>query len=298
MSGLGAEPVRIGLIGAGPWAATALAPAIASGPHTSLAGVWARRRDAAEALAAAHGCPVFCGIGDLIGASEALAFAVPPAVQAELALVAIRARLPVLLGKPLAADLAGARRLADAAADAGIRSMLALSWRYATATREFLRKASAFRALGARGTFVSGAVLAGPFRTPWRLQRGPILDLGPHVLDLLDAAIGPVREIVCRGDRRGFVGMLAEHATGVISSVTLCASSAVAGHRAGVEIYGPEGVLELDCAQLAASDWRAVMCREFAELTRGIVASHPLDARRGLLLQELLVTAESQLEPR
>lgn len=65
----------------------------------------------------------------------------------------------------------------------------------------------------------------------------------------------------------------------------------------GVEIYGRAGVVELDCAQLAAADWTAVMCSEFAQLVRRKSAPHPLDARRGLRLQELLATADSQLGP-
>ena len=41
------EPVAVGLIGAGPWARMAHAPMLAKSPHTRLAGVWARRPEAA-----------------------------------------------------------------------------------------------------------------------------------------------------------------------------------------------------------------------------------------------------------
>ncbi|GIH71083.1 hypothetical protein [Sphaerimonospora thailandensis] len=45
------EPVPVGLVGAGPWAGTVHAPMLAAGPYTRLAGVWARRPQAAVELA-------------------------------------------------------------------------------------------------------------------------------------------------------------------------------------------------------------------------------------------------------
>lgn len=43
-----ADPVRVGLIGAGPWARDMHAPMLAAGPETVLTAVWARRPDAAR----------------------------------------------------------------------------------------------------------------------------------------------------------------------------------------------------------------------------------------------------------
>ncbi|MDQ1396460.1 MAG: hypothetical protein QOG64_1719, partial [Acidimicrobiaceae bacterium] len=39
--------LAVGLVGAGPWATMVHAPVLSAGPETLLAGVWARRPEAA-----------------------------------------------------------------------------------------------------------------------------------------------------------------------------------------------------------------------------------------------------------
>lgn len=82
--------LEVGLVGAGPWAQLVHGPVLAAGPETRLAGVWARRPEAASELAGRLGVRPFARYEDLVDASEALAFAVPPVVQAELAGAAAR----------------------------------------------------------------------------------------------------------------------------------------------------------------------------------------------------------------
>lgn len=290
----GDRPIRVGLVGAGPWAAMVHAPTFAAGPGTTLAGVWARRPEAAERLASRHGAPAVADLDELLERCDAVGFAVPPDVQAPLAARAARAGAAVILEKPIAGDLASAEELAAAVDDAGVASLVVLSWRYAAAVRRFLDAAAAFEASGGGGRFLSGAALGGPFATPWRLERGPLLDLGPHVVDLLDASLGPVTRIHAFGDRHGWVDLVLEHGGGTTSSATLCATTPVDPARAGVELYGPAGVLEIDCTA-------AVDASAFATLRHELVRAmaegggHPLDVHRGLHLQRLLHDAEQQL---
>ena len=84
-------PIAVGLVGAGPWAERAYAPMLAAGPETRLAGVWARRAEAATALASAHGCEAAASFEALLERCDAIAFAVPPDVQVELGVRAARA---------------------------------------------------------------------------------------------------------------------------------------------------------------------------------------------------------------
>ncbi|HVV20705.1 MAG TPA: Gfo/Idh/MocA family oxidoreductase, partial [Pseudonocardiaceae bacterium] len=79
------RPVRFGLVGAGPWAADVHAPALAAHPGTELVAVWARRPAAAGGIAQRHGCAVAADPDALFADVDAVAFAVPPGVQAELA---------------------------------------------------------------------------------------------------------------------------------------------------------------------------------------------------------------------
>jgi len=288
------EPVAVGLIGAGPWASLVHAPVLASSPHTRLAGVWARRADAAAELATRHETDAVATVDELFERCEAVAFAVPPDVQAELAVRAARAGKHLLLEKPIAGDLAAAEHLASAVQEAGVRSVVVLSWRYASSVRAFLDATYTFDAIGGRGVFVSGALLGGMFATPWRLERGPLLDLGPHVVDLLDAALGPVRNVRAAANGLDWVELVLQHEGGLVSSASLCATSAVQPHRAGVELYSQSGVLEIDCATAVGPEAFATLAEELATTIRS-GNDHPLDVHRGLHLQRVLANAEAQL---
>lgn len=269
------------------------APVLAAGPETTLAGVWARRPEAASELAGRHGVPAFDRAGDLYAVCDAVAFAVPPDVQATMAVEAATAGKHLLLEKPIAGDLDAAEGLAGAVDAAGVASMVVLSWRYSNAVRDFLRQAASFAAVGGTGRFISGALLGGPFATPWRLERGALLDVGPHVLDLLDAALGPIVDVRAHGNLHGWIGLQCEHEGGASSDISLCVTVPVTPHQAGVAIYGPTGTVEIDCAAAVGVDAFATLRREFADAV--VTGHHPLDVHRGLHLQRLLDRAERQL---
>jgi predicted dehydrogenase len=267
------------------------APMLAAGPETTLAGVWARRADAAAELATRHGSQAFESLDALFDSCEAVAFAVPPDVQAAIAGAAARAGKALLLEKPIAGDLGGAEALAAAVGEAGVASMVVLTWRYAAPVRAFLDEAATFEPFGGRGHFVSGALLGGPFATPWRLERGPLVDLGPHVFDLLDAAIGRIGAVHAYGDPAGWVTAVLEHESGAVSDASMCATVPVPRGLSGVELYGSSGVLAIDCATAVGPETFATVRREFAALAAD-GGDHPLDVERGLHLQRLIDTAE------
>jgi len=291
------EPVRVGLVGAGPWATMVHAPVLAAGPETTLVGVWARRPEAARQLADRHGARTFDRIEDLFEAVDAVAFCVPPDIQAELAATAARAGKPLLLEKPIARDLDAARRLVDAIDDAGVPTQLVLSYRYSPPIRAFLAEATEFPAFGGRARFLSGALLGGPFATPWRLSDGALLDLGPHVLDLLDAALGRVTEVRAHGDPLRWTGVLLEHESGAVSEASMCATTAVNPQLVDIELYGESGVLSIDCVTSIGPAAFGVLRGELADMVRSGRA-HPLDVHHGLHLQELLDAASRDLAGR
>jgi predicted dehydrogenase len=286
MSDMG-NPVEIGLVGAGPWAATMHGPVLAAGPETRLAAVWARRPDAAARLAARLGTHAAGSYAELLDRCEAVAFAVPPDVQAALAPRAARAGRALLLEKPLALDLGGARALADAVAESGVVSQLVLTKRYHPATRAFLTAAAAFDAAGARSRYVHGAFLDGAMATGWRLTLGALYDLGPHLLDLADAALGPVEDVRAAGDSRRWIELTCVHRGGAVSQMSLSGAVGVASSSAGIELFGPAGTLALDFGTVDHAECWPVLRAEFAAAVRSGVP-HALDVRRGLMLQELL----------
>jgi predicted dehydrogenase len=285
----------VGLVGAGPWAHLVHGPILAAGPETRLVGIWARRPEAAAALAVELGTEAVERYEDLLDRCAAVAFCVPPSVQADLAGVAAQRGKALLLEKPLGDTLDQARRLADSVGEAGVISQLMLTWRYTAGVRAFLAQVDTFAALGGRGWFVSGSILGGPFATPWRLERGALLDLGPHVVDLLDAALGPVVGVRAHGQSVGWVGLLLDHDDGRVSEVSLSAAARIDPQVAGAEVFGRTGRAGVDAAAAASGpEPFAVARREFA----AAVASgrpHPLDAQRGLHLQRVLAAAELDL---
>ena len=285
-------PLRVGVAGAGPWALLFHAPMIAAHPDTELTAVWARRLPAAEDVARPHGATAHDSFDRFLDAVDAVVFAVPPDVQVGLATEAARAGKALLLEKPLSLDLVGAEMLTREVEAAGVPTQMVLTWRYVPEVRAMLEAVAGSRPIGGRGHFLTGGFLAGMFATPWRLAHGPLFDLGPHVIDLLDAALGPVTRIRAHGDPHRWIGLLLDHEGGATSEASLTAYSPD-GARAGVEIHTADGVLEVDTIGVSASATTTLVDEFVACVRTG--RPHPLDIHRGLHLQRLLATAAGDL---
>ncbi|GAA1671088.1 Gfo/Idh/MocA family oxidoreductase [Fodinicola feengrottensis] len=289
------QALSVGLVGAGPWASETHAPMLAAGPETRLAAVWARRPEAARELAREHGCAVAGSYQELLDLCDAVAFAVPPAVQCELAITAARAGKALLLDKPIAGDLESAAALTEAVDAAGVVSQVVLSFRYQQVTRDFLAQAQTFPALGARSLFVHGLLRPGQqAAVGWRLVDGVLLDLGPHVFDLLDAALGPIESVTAAGDPHRWVEVTCRHQSGLVSQASFSGSVGVRGGVTRLELYGGSGVLTFDAADLDAKDRWSLLRAEFAQAVRK-GTSGPLDVHRGLMLQRVIEQATRSL---
>lgn len=293
--------VAVGLVGAGPWAAMLHAPMLAGGPETTLAGVWARRPEAARALADAHGSRAVGSLEELWDVCEAVAFAVPPNVQAELAAAAARAGKHVLLDKPVALTLGAAEELAAVVGETGVVSQMVLTNRYSPTGRAFLTATEEFEVVGARCASLSGALLdESPFATPWRRRHGALLDVGPHLFDLVEAAVGPVEELSGRGDPLRWVSLTCRHAGGEVSEISMSLTLPLVPTVFECSLYGPGGALTYRrppdppaaMADLQAAG--ATLRREFAAAVTSGNAS-ALDVNRGLRLQRLIDAAARSL---
>lgn len=280
-------PVRVGLVGAGPWARAMHARMLAAGPETTLTAVWARRPEAAAEVANAYGAQAAGSFEELLDQCEAIAFAVPPTVQAALAVHAAAAGRALLLEKPLGAGLAAARAVADAVAEHGVISQLVLTKRYHRATREFLAEAATREVIGARSCYLHGAFLGGEFATSWRLEHGALLDLGPHLLDLLDSAVAPIVSVRGTGDPRRWIDLTCEHSNGAVSQASLSGSVNLPRTRTRVELFGPSDELVYDTAGIDHEECWPVLRNEFATAVRTGTGTG-IDAARGLHLQELM----------
>jgi predicted dehydrogenase len=285
----------MGLVGAGPWARVFHAPMLAAGPATTLAAVWARRAEAAQAIVADHGGVVAASFNELLDACDAVAFAVPPDVQAELAPQAAARGKHLLLEKPLAFSLPDAERIVEAVDNAGVQSVLMLRNRFTQAGRTFVDTVRTRQPLGSQARFISSATLPGNlFATPWRVQRGALLDVGPHVLDLLDAAMGSIERVTAIGDPLTWVCLITEHHSGILGQAALSVT-APAVNVFQCDVFTDRGLVRFDGSQ--ADQEGEVMTAITAALADAVRTGkpHPVNVHRGLQLQRLIADAESSI---
>lgn len=269
---------------------------LAGGPDTTLAGVWARRPQPAAELASAFETVAYAEYDDFLAHCDAVAFSVAPSAQPALAIRAAAAAKPVLLEKPLADSVADAEALVDALERRGVPSLVNLTFRFKSNVQEFIAEAASFEPFGARVTFISGALASGPFAFGWRLERGALLDLGPHVLDLAQATLGPITGIQAHGDPMRWVGLLVDHESGRRSEISVSGTVGMPNGemKTDIEIYGPNGVRTLDARAGGGPAVLAELSSTFARVCRG--ERHPLDARYGLELQRWIGRAEIALQ--
>jgi predicted dehydrogenase len=276
------------------------APMIAGSPDASLAAVWARRPAAAAELAGEYAASVAANFEDLLEICDAVAFAVPPDVQSELAPRAAAAGKHLLLEKPLAFTLEGAERIATAVEDAGVVSMLMIRNRFDPLVMELLKRAEGTRPRGLMASLITDAALPGSvFATPWRIERGALLDVGPHVLDLVEVLLGPVTGLTAAGNPLRWVAITTSHQSGAVAQVSLSITTPEADNQLRIEVVTETGRITLaEAGQGDVDDSdETVRQRIMAEFTAGIAAGRDtaLGARRGLELQRLLSAAENSI---
>lgn len=301
-----AAPVRMGLVGAGPWARQVHAPMLAAGPETELVGVWTRRSHAAEQLGEQWGVRAFPSYEALLDASEGIAFAVPPAVQSSLAVRAARAGRAVLLEKPIAETLDEAAVLADVIEKSGVASAVTLTYRYARDVRTFIAEAQSHSFRGGRSLFVTNAYLGGAFATPWRLEKGSVLDTGPHAIDLMQAMVGPITAVTATHGPQEWTAVTLEHSDGAVTQVSLCSHVKADPLRIEIDLFSESLGRELNITSamgeafgeailggtrpLANAEAFATLRAEFAAAVRD-GSECEFDAAYGLRLQRVIAAA-------
>ncbi|GAA3248889.1 Gfo/Idh/MocA family oxidoreductase [Pseudonocardia petroleophila] len=281
--------LRVGLVGGGPWARRVHGPALVAHPGTELASVWTRRPEVAADLVGELGGRAVGSFEELLADVDAVAFAVPPQVQGELAVRAAAAGKHLICEKPLAADLDGARAVAQAAA--GVVSAVVLTLRYDTGIAGWLAGVPAGAGPDTLGAirWLSGSLLGGPYATsPWRAAHGALLDLGPHVVDLLDAALGPVTGVdwahLVEPDLWRFA---LRHDGGAHSTVTVSLRLPVDPSEIELTVFGGVGRHRFSGG---AADARTCYGRLLDGFVDAVHGGPPvvLDAARGLRLQEVV----------
>ncbi|WP_031518361.1 Gfo/Idh/MocA family protein [Streptomyces sp. NRRL F-5123] len=290
--------MRVGLFGTGPWARTMHGPALAAHPGVELSGVWGRRPEAAAETAAALGTRPYADADALIADVDAVAVALPPAVQAPLAARAARAGRHLLLDKPLAATVEAARDVVAAVEEGGVRSVVFFTVRFDPAGAAWIAEQAAAGGWYTGRADWYGAVFgdgASPFAdSPWRRDKGGLWDVGPHALSVLLPVLGDVADLADVAAFRGpgdLVHLTLRHAGGASSTAALTLTAPPAGAGVACELRGTHGVATYPGAAGIAGE------EAYTRAVDALLAPEPhaCDARFGLRVTEILAAAEAAL---
>ncbi len=293
--------MRIGLLGTGPWADIAHAPALAGHDALDFVGVWGRRPEAAKDLAERHGTRAYDDVDALLADVEAVAVALPPAVQADLAARAARAGRHLLLDKPLAPTVAQGRAVVEAVRAAGVASVVFFTTRFQPETEAWIAEQSAVEGWFTGRAEWLGAVIGtdNPFAaSPWRQDKGALWDVGPHALSVLLPLLGDARRVTAAAPGPGdTVHLVLDHVGGASSTLTLSLTAPPAAAGATVELRGGAGVTRLP----ATEEGPVSALRRAADALLAAADSgrpHPCDVAFGLRVTEILAEAETLLPDR
>jgi predicted dehydrogenase len=214
---------RIGLIGTGGIGrAHAQAAASLSGGH--LAAVADVDAAAAAAVGAEHDVPVL-PVDALADPRrfDLVVVASPPSTHPQVVGSLLRAGVPVMCEKPIAVDLAAARRLAGVAAETGAALTMATKFRFVddvAITRDLIASGQLGDVIKVEVTFAGRVDMAARWNSDRSISGGGVLiDNATHGIDLVRHLIGDLVEVSAVNPRPG-------QAIGVEDSSTLLARTA------------------------------------------------------------------------
>ncbi len=257
--------IRWGIIGCGDVTEVKSGPGFQKARGSELVAVMRRDAALAEDYARRHGVPRwYSDAGQLIADPEvdAIYVATPPSSHKEYVLAAAAARKPVYVEKPMALSAAECDEMIAACRTAGVPLWVGYY-------RRGLPKFLAVRDLlagGAIGEVRFARILlqrtpvpkeADPATRTWRFLPavsggGHLLDMGSHMLDLLDFFLGPVR--AAKGIAMNQTGMYAaedsvvaalEFGQGVLGVGVW--NSAAHAEEDVIELVGSQGTLRFAC---------------------------------------------------
>ena len=210
---------------------------------------------------------------------DAVAVVTNDNMHAQISIAAARRGLHVLCEKPLATNLADAKRMLAAVKRAGATNMVNFSYRDSSGVQQaakVIAKGAIGRIIHVEASYLQSWLVAktwGDWRTTesltWRLStadgsQGTLTDLGCHIYDMVTMLAGDIAEVHCRlktfdkGIKRNRIGkyfldandsftssvIFKNGALGVVHS-SRWASGQVNSIR--VRVYGDEGGIDVDC---------------------------------------------------
>lgn len=201
------EPLRFALIGAGAIAQSYVA-VFATLRCADVVGVADPLGQRARKVAGALGTPAYLSYEELLDDTpvDAAVICTPPATHIDVGLGLLGRGIPVLCEKPLATDLASARKLVAASISAGVPLTMAAKFRYV----EDAVKAKSIVDAGDLGEivmfdniFASHSPMAGRWNADPAVSGGGVLiDHGTHSVDIARYFLGSITDVMAVAPRR------------------------------------------------------------------------------------------------
>lgn len=197
------QPLRFGVLGLGNWG-DRLATTVAALPDAEIASCFARSPERRQSYAERHNCRAAGSLEEfLAGPIDAVLIATPHTTHVELVVAAAEAGKHVMVEKPLALTVAGARACIAAADAAGVILQVAHYRRRLPATRrlrDVIDQGMVGQILEASGWFSRawGVDQVRPWRDdPAECPLGGMTSFGIHMVDNLHYLVGRVERLTC-----------------------------------------------------------------------------------------------------
>lgn len=276
--------MRIGIVGSGFWAREVHAPGLASAPEVELVSVYARDLEAAATTASPYRAQAFTDFEAFLSTVDAVDFAVPPDVQATLAVEAAQAGKHLLLEKPIALDSSGAIAISDAVRRAHVASVVFFTARFQPEIERWLLGVAAERWSSGTARWCTPAMTDpdAPWAgSQWRQRMGGLWDIGPHALSVMLPTLGPVVDVAATAGPNRLVECLLRHEGGATSTLSVTIHAPAAVKIIDFSLWGESGTATMP-PQVTGP--LAALSRAAAALVAsagGVTPAHPCDAHFG-----------------
>ena len=244
--------LRIGLIGAGRHGSRYIHHLLHDLPEASLVALCRKRIGEGLPALSTEDIPLYGDYRDLIADPrvEAIVVVTPPSLSPEICLQAVKAGKPILIEKPLAPTGGEAGAMVRAAEESGVMLMTAQTMRFDSTIlllRDHLPEIGRLR----YATFTSRIETKASAQAPIAGQRGALLEIGVHLLDLVPFLTGQtVVNVRCELDQLTTIGpetmaiVQAQTTSGLRCVMDIARVSA--GRVARTEWVGTHGQLSAD----------------------------------------------------
>jgi len=281
-----------------------------------LVGVATSQAETAQRAAREIGCLLWTDDYRTLLARDdvhAVDICVPNHMHEEVVLAAAAAGKHIYVEKPLATTVTGAKRMAEAVDQAGVKGQLTFNYRFipaVTRARQLMDAGFAGRIFSFYGCYRRSSYISPDKPLSWKLRQetaggGALFDLGSHVLDLVSYLLGDVasvqatmqtiiaqRPVAAGSDRLGPVEVddfdllqlrLADGSLGVLEFSRVATGSM---NDLRLEIFGSSGALRIS---LEDPDWLYIYDVRDTDQTLG--------GARGFKRLETIQRFEGQVSP-